>query len=71
MRDDWILDVLADLGEFARVNQLEALARELLRARQVAMIELSAERVLISGGGDQRAGSHGAHTGNHSERQGT
>ena len=70
MRDDWILDVLADLGEFARVNHLEALACELVRARQVAMVELSVERVVIAGGGDQRAGSHAAHIGDHSERQG-
>jgi hypothetical protein len=58
--------VLADLGEFARVNHLEALARELLRARHVAMAELSAERVVA--GGDRRAGSHGAHTGDYPER---
>ena len=70
MRDDWILDVLADLGEFARANRLEALACELLRARQVAMVELSLGDVVIAGGGDERAGSLGAHTGDHSERQG-
>ena len=70
MRDDWILDVLADLGEFARANHLEALARELLRARQVAMVELSLGDVVIAGGGDRRAGPHGAHTGDHPERQG-
>lgn len=70
MRDDWILDVLADLCEFARVNHLEDLARELLRVRQVAMVELSLGDVVIAGGGDQRAGSHGAHTGDHPKRQG-
>ena len=71
MQDDWILDVLADLGEFARVNQLEELARELVRARQVAMVELSAGSVVVAGGGGRRAGSCGAHSGNHSERQGS
>jgi hypothetical protein len=70
MRDDWILDVLADLCEFARVNHLDGLATELARARQVAMAELSAGVMLAAGGGDRGAGSLGAHTGNHTERQG-
>lgn len=71
MQDDWILDVLADLGEFARANHLEGLERELERARQVARVELSAGAVLVAGGGGLRAGSCGAHSGNHSERQGS
>ena len=70
MQDDWILDVLADLGEFAQANRLEALARELARAREVAMIELSLETVAIAGGGDRGAGSVGARSGNYPERPG-
>jgi hypothetical protein len=70
MRDDWILDVLADLGEFAQANRLEALAHELSRAREVAIIELSLETVAMAGGGDRGAGSVRAHSGNHPERPG-
>ena len=70
MRDDWILDVLSDLGEFAQANRLEALARELARAREVAVIELSLETLALAGGGDHVAGSLGARSGNHPERPG-
>ena len=70
MRDDWIIDVLADLCEFARANHLDGLATELKRARQIAMVELSAVDVVVAGGGDRGAGSLGAHTGNHTDRQG-
>jgi hypothetical protein len=34
------------------------------------MAELSAGVMLAAGGGDRSAGSLGAHTGNHTERQG-
>jgi hypothetical protein len=70
MQDDWILDVLADLGEFAQANRLDALARELARAREVAVIELSLETVAMAGGGDRGAGSAGARSGNYPERPG-
>ena len=62
MRDNWILDVLADLGDFAQVNHLEALACAIGHARDVAMVELSGERILVAGRGDLSAGSLGAHT---------
>jgi hypothetical protein len=70
MRDDWILDVLADLGDFARINHLEALAFALGKARDVARVELSAERIMRAGGGDLGAGSLGAHTRNLPDRPG-
>ena len=71
MQDDWIIDVLDDLAEFARLNRLEELVLELARTRQVALVELSAGAVLAAGGGARSAGSLGAHTGNLSERQGS
>lgn len=41
MRKDWILDVLADLREFASQNQLDALAEQLMTAELVACRELA------------------------------
>jgi hypothetical protein len=70
MQDNWILDVLADLCDFARANHLEALASALERTSEVAMVELSAESVLLLGGGDQSAGSLGAHRREFPERPG-
>jgi hypothetical protein len=35
------------------------------------LVELSGERVLVMAGGDRRAGSVGAHAGDHTERQGS
>ncbi len=70
MQDNWILDVLADLGDFARANHLEALASALQRASDVAVVELSRESVLLLGGGDHGAGSLGAHRREFPERPG-
>ncbi len=68
MQDDWILDVLADLADFARTNHLEALAFALDRARSVALVELSAENVFVAGA--HGAGSRGAHSRKLPERPG-
>jgi len=40
-RDDWILDVLADLKAFAGANDLPFLAESLDDARRLAAVELS------------------------------
>ncbi|MCA0964246.1 hypothetical protein [Salipiger bermudensis] len=41
MRHEWIIDVLTDLGGYARANALEALAEQLEGARAVAEVELA------------------------------
>lgn len=41
MRDAWILDVLADLKEFAGMNGMPLLEQQLERSRTVALAELS------------------------------
>jgi hypothetical protein len=68
--DDWILDVLADLGEFARTNRLDALALELTRVRRFAAAELSSQRIAVSVEGCRNAESARAGVGHVSERQG-
>jgi hypothetical protein len=70
MQDNWILDVLADLGAFARANHLEALASALDRASEAAMVELSCESVLLLGRGNSGAGSPGARCREFPERPG-
>ena len=46
MRDAWILDVLADLKEFAGLNGMPLLEQQLERSRTVALAELSQSRAL-------------------------
>ena len=41
MRNDWIIDVLADLGVFARQNNLPNLAEQIEVASLVALAELA------------------------------
>lgn len=41
MQNDWILDVLADLKNFADANGLGALAQQLDDAKLVAAVEIS------------------------------
>ena len=41
MRDDWILDLLADLRSFAAANQLPRLAEQLDDTAIIALAELS------------------------------
>lgn len=42
MQNDWILDVLSDLGAFAKLNGLSALADQLEDTAIVALAEISA-----------------------------
>ena len=61
MKNDWILDVLADLRTFAQANGLEALADQLDDTRLVAATEIvsMAERAKAARNGeDAEAGSH-------------
>ena len=44
MRDDWILDVLADLRAFAMANQLPRTAEQLDDAALIALAEMSLQR---------------------------
>jgi len=41
MADDWILDVLTDLGTFAETNGYARLAAQLEQARRVAVEEVT------------------------------
>ena len=42
MANEWILDVLTDLASFAEKNDLHALTRQLVLAKQVAEVDLGA-----------------------------
>jgi len=44
MKNEWILDVLADLRVFAQANDLCALAEQLDDARLIAATELASQR---------------------------
>ena len=56
MRNDWILDVLADLKSFAQTNGLPALAEQLRSTADLAAIEIaSAEAKADTLHGDERA----------------
>ena len=44
MANEWILEVLADLTTFAEENDLPALECQLVMARQVAEIDISANQ---------------------------
>ncbi len=70
MRNDWILDVLADLGEFAKRNQLDVLETELKRVHKLASDEVSGEISSVSGERCRHAESAGAGHRVHSEGQG-
>lgn len=61
MKNDWILDVLADLRTFAQANGLDALADQLDDTRLVAATEIvaMAERAgTAQHGNDATAGIH-------------
>ncbi|RKT27732.1 hypothetical protein BXY70_3082 [Roseovarius halotolerans] len=55
MKNEWILDVLADLEAFARQNGLPALARQLGDTRLLAVLELTPDGNHDADGGEQRA----------------
>ncbi|MHA6344980.1 hypothetical protein [Roseivivax sp. CAU 1761] len=54
MANDWIIDVLSDLGAFARANGMAALAGELEGARCVARAEITRREGALSGLGRDR-----------------
>jgi hypothetical protein len=45
MQNEWLLDVLSDLSEFAGANGMERLSRQLNRTREIALIELASSRM--------------------------
>ena len=45
MRNDWIIDVLADLNSFAKSNGLPALAKQLEETAILASVELASHGV--------------------------
>jgi len=56
MKNEWILDVLADLRAFAVSNELPELASQLERTAVVASSELTkGERASLDAGGFERA----------------
>lgn len=67
MQQDWILDVLVDLRNFARANGLPAVAEKLTETTDLAMIEIaSVEKRARSqhGNSDGTIGLHSGGTGN-------
>ena len=52
MQNEWILEVLDDLGAFARSNGLERLAAKLEETRQTAVLELEAQPAEVRRAGD-------------------
>ncbi len=71
MPNEWILDVLADLTEFARKNELARLERQLILARDEATKDLTSTQMFARGTAHQgfehagiiyRANSGGANT---------
>lgn len=56
MKHEWILDVLADLKNFARANDLPALADQLSETSDLAAVEISsAEEKARRAHGDELA----------------
>ncbi len=55
MKNDWILDVLADLRAFAQDHHLPALSEQLDDARLIAASELAAQREGIAAHDRRRA----------------
>jgi hypothetical protein len=65
MKNDWIMDVLADLKNFARANGLPALADQLAESADLAAVEIASnERRAKALHGDEFAsGNHPAEAG--------
>lgn len=68
MADNWILDVLADLGKFARKNNLTALAAQLDETSEVARAELMAASGTLAGDACRDGRFIGAHIREHAAR---
>ena len=60
MKHEWILDVLADLKNFARANELPALAEQLSDAADLAAVEISSaeEKARRAHGDEYAAGNY-------------
>ncbi|MFC3118149.1 hypothetical protein [Jhaorihella thermophila] len=59
MRNDWILDVLADLKNFASANGLPALAEQLGDTTLVAAAEIASRHLEETGGRVETGGESG------------
>lgn len=66
MKNEWILDVLADLKNFAKANGLPALADQLADTADLAAIEIMSEdkKARTVNGSDASFGQHSAAIGN-------
>lgn len=60
MKNDWILDVLADLTAFAHANNLPALAEQLGKTADTANAEIQSTQqgVTVSHGDDGAGGTY-------------
>jgi len=58
MAQDWILDVLTDLRDFARANGLPATAEQLDDTRMMALAEIASQSERAPLGDKGRAGAH-------------
>lgn len=65
MKNDWILDVLVDLKNFAIANGLPAVADMLTETTDLAMIEIASAEKKVSGphGNDYAIGNYLGATG--------
>lgn len=59
MKNDWILDVLADLKAFAQSNDLPALSEQLTKSADMAAIEIASAQIKVrrTHGDDFKAGT--------------
>jgi hypothetical protein len=58
MAQDWILDVLMDLRDFASANGLPATAEQLDDTRMMALAEIASQSERAPSGDEGRAGAH-------------
>lgn len=65
MKNDWILDVLTDLKEFARKNGLVALAEQLDDALLIGATELMSAEGIVRGATNGDGKTAGTHTGSY------
>lgn len=63
MKNDWILDVLADLKAFAQANGLTALVEQLEDTSLVAAAEIASDGEGSSGGAKPGSGDIGRNSG--------
>ena len=65
MKNEWILDVLADLKNFAKANHLPELAEQLADTASLAAVELSSAeaKAKVSHGDEFSVGNYSAASG--------